>query len=492
MLNIVKLPMAGEMLSDMPLLGDYREFGDIPLFQDDYKVWINGEECQVRACRVSAVPFNRIWPGRRRPLDQLELSSFVSFSSDEKVQVRIKSKRSFQQAVVRPVSKDIDVQRQGDELVFTLERCGQYVLELDGEHFALHLFFNPVRNYSDEEKKSATYYFGPGLHFEHKIVLKDNESLYVDENAVLYASIYGKDAKNIRIFGGGVIDGSCEERITESYYKPGAIGNIRLIDCKNAQIEDVILQNSAAFCCSFFSCNHVTVDNIKIIGQWRYNTDGIDPVSSSNVEIKNCFIRSFDDAISVKALYKDEAASENIKVDNCVIWCGWGSSLRIGPESFVKEYRNILFQNCDIIHHGHIAMDIRNSYSCETHHVVFENINVEFHRDTLPCIVQETDDMVYNAGGQKAGKFLIFSDNDFFGFEDDGRKMPDTHDITYKNIHVFLEEGMEFPDIHIVSQSNKVIHRNFLIDGLFVNGEKVEDLSDFGQEIRNIENLTIK
>lgn len=31
MLNIVKLPMVGEMLSDMPLLGDYREFGDIPL-----------------------------------------------------------------------------------------------------------------------------------------------------------------------------------------------------------------------------------------------------------------------------------------------------------------------------------------------------------------------------------------------------------------------------------------------------------------------------
>lgn len=37
---------------------------------DDYRVFIDGREAEVRACRESRVPFNRTWPGRQRPLDQ--------------------------------------------------------------------------------------------------------------------------------------------------------------------------------------------------------------------------------------------------------------------------------------------------------------------------------------------------------------------------------------------------------------------------------------
>ena len=63
----------------------------------------------------------------------------------------------------------------------------------------------------------------------------------------------------------------------------------------------------------------------KVFGQWRYNNDGVNIVNSKNITVKNSFVHSFDDSITIKGIDRyAETDNENILSENCVLWCDWG------------------------------------------------------------------------------------------------------------------------------------------------------------------------
>ena len=379
---------------------------------DLYSVTINGEECPVRSCRESAIPFNRPWPGRQRELSQTELCAFITFSADEAVTLRVKPRKDFGAALVRPLSKRIVTEIENGEIVFSLKEAGSYVLELGSSHEVLHIFFNPPKEYPDA--KNATRYFGPGIHCPGVINLSDNDVIYIDEEATVFGAINAIGAKNVRIYGGGILDNSCEERILEHGYENYTKGAFRIYDCHNISVEDIIILNSSMWVMSMFYCSDVTVDNIKIVGQWRYNTDGIDLVNTRDVIVRNSFIRSFDDTVTIKGIYDHQECIENITVDNCVLWCGWGHTCELGIETQATEYKNIYFKNCDLIHNQGPALAIPNGHNAVIHDVHFEHMNVEFQADTLPSIIQDGDDSKYDVSEKKYSAVLIALTNHLF------------------------------------------------------------------------------
>ena len=460
---------------------------------DDYIVYVNGENCDVRQCRVSAMPFNRWWPGHQRQLDQTELASFIHFYSNEEVCLKVHCKRGFKTATVRPVAKKIDVERKEQELSFVLREPGSYVLELDDEHFALHIFFDVPKEYPD--KSEATYYFGPGVHFPTAITLKSNESIYVDPEATVYAAVFSQNAENIRIYGGGVLNAGCVERLFEDCYAAIPISNLRMVNCRNISIEDVILLDSPNWALAFFDCDTVRIDNIKIVGQWRYNSDGIDFANTSNVTLRNSFVRSFDDTIVLKQIY-NHSILENITVENCVLWCNWGKTLEIGLETAGEEYRNIHFRDCYLIHNSTGAMAISNGNYADIHDVTYENIHVEYQRTSMREMLQENDNSVYENSGDIAMAALIKIENRKFAdcyelaIADERDKVPGkVHDIKYKNIYVYLEPGLEMPQIIVNSLFENERFRNITIEGLYVDGKKITDLSEVRLCIANTEDI---
>ena len=97
----------------------------------DFSVRVNGEETSPWFCRVSAMPYNTVWPGHQRPMDQSEISSFLSFEMSEPVTLRLVASRDFDDLAIRPLSKGVQARVRGREIEFTLTQCGSYTVELE-------------------------------------------------------------------------------------------------------------------------------------------------------------------------------------------------------------------------------------------------------------------------------------------------------------------------------------------------------------------------
>ena len=392
----------------------YKVYPVIPteLHCDDYRVFINGNEVKLSTARVSAVPFNRRWPGHQRQLDQTEVIQFLSLASDEPLSFEIIPQTPFENVKIRPRSLEIVPRVENRAIKFTLNKSAYFTVEPYGRNRALHIFVDPMPSYSVDTCDSNVIYFGAGEHDVGLIELKSNQTLLIDEGAVVYACIRAIDAENIKILGRGILDNSRNrERIlfdANSENNSEAIRNavrkhtIQLEYCTNAEIDGITIRDSLVYNIRPIGCEDLRIKNVKIIGCWRYNSDGIDMHNCKNVHISDCFLRTFDDSICVKgfdcyysgdvevavraAMYRNGKAYDvfkNVVVENCVIWNDWGKCLEIGAETRAEEICNITFRNCDLIHLTGPALDCMNVDYADVHDIAFSDINIEAN-ETIP------------------------------------------------------------------------------------------------------------
>ncbi len=68
---------------------------------EDYSVKVNGKEVTLDTARVSAVPFNRRWPGHQRQIDQSEVVQFLSLQSDEALEFEITPSKPLSRLIKR-------------------------------------------------------------------------------------------------------------------------------------------------------------------------------------------------------------------------------------------------------------------------------------------------------------------------------------------------------------------------------------------------------
>ncbi|MBE7025329.1 MAG: hypothetical protein E7408_04675 [Ruminococcaceae bacterium] len=476
----------------------------------DYRVFIDNEEVPVYTCRISKMPFNRIWPGYQRPIEQTEVVSFINLVSDEPVQLEVEMKIPHERVCLRPLSCGIvPVEKEG-RISVTLPKNGQFVLEGDNHHGCLFIFNAPPIKAPTEDE--VTHYFGPGVHIPGKIVLQDNESVYVDKDALVFGTVFADNAKNIRIFGNGLLDGSAEERFSKHCYEGIASGNIRLYDCENVEIEGVLCRNSVNWCISFFHCFNVKINDVKVFGQWRYNTDGIDAVNSQNVEILNSFVHSFDDTIVIKGidLYAHTDV-ENILTENCVLWCGWGNCCELGIETDCKSYKNIVFRGCSILRGSGTCMDVRSGGSARISDVLFENMHIEYNVYDSPQVFQADDAMEYEVWNETAPPNLFAIGNPKYWTEDTKKAWGikgtgDTdeefagsgwiHDVTFRGIHIYYDERIEKinGDIHLPAWTKNCRENarlyNIQMEDVTVNGKPLEHIPGTWK-LEDVENFTL-
>lgn len=490
---------------------------------DDYAVSINGKEVVCDTARVSAKPINRRWPGHQREVEQSEAIQFLSLASDEPLTFSIQPKHPFdaKDLKIRPRSLGIESEVSSDgRVTFTLSRPAYFTVEAYGRNRALHVFVDPIRDYGIDPNGTGVIYFGAGEHDVGTIELKSNQTLFLDEGAVVYACVRAMDAENIRILGRGILDNSRnKEQIlfeTRAEGNASAINNatrehtVQLEYCKNVEIDGITIRDSLVYNIRPIGCEGLSIRNVKIIGCWRYNSDGIDMHNCVDVRISDCFIRTYDDSICVKgfdcyyegdvekavhaAMYrggKSYDVFKNTRIERCVIWNDWGKALEIGAETRAEEIFDILFEDCDLIHLTGNALDCMNVDYADVHDVTFRNIRIECDETIPKPMIQKKDSDVYvNADPEYMPITMCASVVFHHEYSAGGERRGKNRNITFEEIRVY---GPHSPKARFYGYDETHKTENILISGLYLNDEPIAKLSGADWDVREFtENIRIK
>lgn len=150
----------------------------------------------------------------------------------------------------------------------------------------------------------GTVRFMEGIYLTGGIQLKSKVKLHLEKGAVLQGSdrytdykndafIYGKDISDISIVGEGTIDGvDCyNPKGEEGFRGPHCI---RLINCRNINLEGITIKNSANWAINCRYCSEAFVTNVTILG----GHDGLHTRFCNDFVVIGCDFRTGDDAFA--------------------------------------------------------------------------------------------------------------------------------------------------------------------------------------------------
>ncbi|MDA1085487.1 MAG: glycosyl hydrolase family 28 protein [Verrucomicrobia bacterium] len=440
----------------------------------DYTLAVNAQPVFVHQARVSAQPINQVWPGYQRPLEQTELAAFATWDMAGPVDVVVVSARPIRDVKVRPASRGVEPSQEGQTLRFTLDRPGPITVEVNGMHRALHLFANAPEADAPDPSDPTVRTFGPGVHCPGVIRMTSGQTVYLAGGAVVYGAIIAEHAENIVIRGRGILDGS-------KFSRGEVSALINTIDCDHVAIEDIILRDPCGWTLVPVMCRNVHIRNIKLIGLWRYNADGIDFVNSRHCSVEDSFVRAYDDCIAFKGLQAygaftcDQEPITEIQVRRCVLWNDWGRALEIGAETVASEVSHLLFEDCDIIHCLDVAMEVQNGDRAHCHHLLFKNIRVELDDDQTRPVYQKQEGQVYDvdASERHLAQLIVLVTCRNMWSKDSTRGRID--DIRYEDIEV---TAWATPELYFAGLDAEHMVQDVSIENLRINGRRVHTQDD--------------
>ncbi|MBQ2952754.1 MAG: hypothetical protein IJE07_04295 [Clostridia bacterium] len=315
-----------------------------------------------------------------------------------------------QKAELLPASYGLTHEVADGAVRFSVCRNGHVTILADGDILQpLTISIDSVREEKKPEEVKGRY-FGPGLHKLDTFDFEDGDTLYLAAGAIVTmqphpaeeqpvnlkdwagkqnfrTGILAEGKKHVSIEGFGLIDFSLldwHER------KP-----IVFRSCQDVKVQGVTIVNVPEWNLTFVGCEDVLVDQIRIIG-YRENSDGIDVVSTQRAVVQDCFIRTGDDAVVVKAMVRGICGGKDILCQRCVVWNDKVRCFGVAAES-VEDIADLTFRDCDVIRsYADWTLELGSLlvYICDhalVQNVLFEDIRIE-HEVHLATHVHITKD----------------------------------------------------------------------------------------------------
>ncbi len=413
----------------------------INLLTGNGKTILKGQEFYYSALEDNGFPEIELWvDGNKRTVHTTSKNTFTSIPiSRSPIRIKVYFNQQVDTAVVRPLADNIIPEVSGDTVIFTINKPCKISVEVN------HNIWNPMLLFVQRKEQAkpspndpdVTYFKGGKTYRMGRIDLDDNEILYIEDGAIVEGTVRAEGKQNIKIMGRGIL------------YAPDNSNAIRLKNCQNVRISGITVVNKLHWTVFLIKTDHVRIQDLNVNGIGCCS-DGIDIVASQRVEVSNCFVRSGDDCVVLKAKQRKYLDGGNRPVDqvavlNCVLWNGslGSGAIEIGFETQAEYIANVLYHDCDIIHvEGYAgAFTIHNGDRATVENITFKDIRVEDARgylfDFKILDAQYTRDEekghIQNIHCENVSVVDgLFPNSLFVGFDDQHI----IKDITFKNIEI--------------------------------------------------------
>lgn len=442
-------------------------------------------------------------------------AAYCSFDVAGPIEVVIKANRDVKWVDVRPLSSGIKATFKDSVIKIRLTRPQKLSIELNGSFkHPLFLFANsPERNKPRPTTPGVKFFEKGKVHQAGIIRLKSNESVYIEEGAVVVGVIHASNAQHVKVFGRGILDGTGNRNIKDTAFKSYSsspehqkVANqesaraIEFSDCSDVTVEGITLHNSTSWQVVPINCDRVLVQDVKIIAD-QASDDGIDIVRSRKVVVRDCFVRVKDDCVAIKANfgYPKNVIVDDVLVEDCVFWNGiWGNGVEIGFELDAAEIKNIVFRNCDIIRvEAGAAISIHNASTGHVRNVTFDNIRIENTDQKLFDLAIIRSQYSPDGTREEAERRRLYLNGAWDGVlhvpvADKAKHAPyrgKISDIIINNVSI-VEGPFPFSIFYGFDEQHSV--RNVQINNLQVHGKKITRLADAKIYMEHAYNVQLK
>lgn len=251
----------------------------------------------------------------------------------------------------------------------------------------------------------------PGrVYLSGTVRLKSHVTLRIEPGATLKATgdrqqfreygalIFAKDAVNVAVTGGGLVDGNFHAYLTEMqeggykvtqpflgpydplyplpapFHPDGRPRMVLLVGCRDVRLHAFTIRDAPTWTVHPVGCEDlwvegVTIDNSLLVP----NCDGIDVDHCRNVRIANCRFSAGDDCIILKASrnFGQYGPCENVTVTGCTLTSS-SAAVKVEPEG-PYAVRNVVVDGCTMADSNRgIAVLNRDAGTIEN--VIFSNL----------------------------------------------------------------------------------------------------------------------
>ena len=266
-----------------------------------------------------------------------------------------------------------------------------------------------------DKPRQARVTLSSGIFVSGTIYLRHGVVLFVDRTAILRAStnsslfprdsawpyqgalVVGDSADNSAVSGTGIIDGQAPYFVTalngesdqfafrQYVDSAGARFRVRLVDFRhsiNVSLVGVTLSDATSFHAHFLNCSRVLVEEVTVDSDMRWpNCDGIDVTSCNDTVIRQCHVRTGDDAFSPKT-WRGYGPLQNLLIEDSSFHSRSGG-IHFGASAW-HDYINVTVRRVRVLDaHSGLLVQVRGPGSVRG--LTVENVAISRATFNAPC-----------------------------------------------------------------------------------------------------------